>query len=99
MATDVVVSSELKSLQDELAAARRERSISAAPAPTVRAESAEPAGEPADDHELRDLLTEFIDEARTFIDEAEKTVSAHPARSVLGALIVGLLIGRLLGRR
>lgn len=99
MATDVVVSSELRSLQDELAAARRERSAVVAPPPAAPTESPGPAHESTDDPELRDLLAQFIDEAGTFIEEAEKTVAAHPARSVVGALIVGILIGRLLGRR
>ena len=31
--------------------------------------------------------------------EAEKGISAHPTQSVAGALLVGILIGRLLGRR
>jgi hypothetical protein len=29
---------------------------------------------------------------------AEKGIEAHPAQSVVGALLVGILIGRLLGR-
>jgi hypothetical protein len=29
---------------------------------------------------------------------AEKGIAAHPAQSVVGALLVGILIGRLLGR-
>ena len=33
-----------------------------------------------------------------FFDEAEKTISAHPAQSVAGALLIGILIGRLTGR-
>jgi ElaB/YqjD/DUF883 family membrane-anchored ribosome-binding protein len=99
MATDVVLSNELKSLQDELAATRRERSAMATPPPAVEAASPQPVAESADESELRDLLAQFIDEAGTFIGDAEKTIAANPARSVLGALVVGIVIGRLLGRR
>lgn len=99
MATDVVLSNELKSLQDELAATRRERSATATPPTTVEATPPQPVAESADEGELRDLLAQFIDEAGTFIGDAEKTIAANPARSVLGALVVGIVIGRLLGRR
>jgi ElaB/YqjD/DUF883 family membrane-anchored ribosome-binding protein len=37
-------------------------------------------------------------EATSFFDEAEKNIAAHPTESVVGALLVGILIGRLLGR-
>lgn len=99
MATDVVLSNELKSLQDELAATRRERSTAAVPPTAVEAAPPQPIPESADEGELRDLLAQFIDEAGTFIGDAEKTIAANPARSVLGALVVGIVIGRLLGRR
>ncbi|WP_395708773.1 hypothetical protein [Reyranella sp.] len=99
MATDVVLSNELKSLQDELAATRRERSAMTAPPPAVAAAPPLPVPESADESELRELLSQFIDEAGTFIGDAEKTIAANPARSVLGALVVGIVIGRLLGRR
>ena len=44
-------------------------------------------------------LRDLVNEATAFLEEAERTVSAHPAQSVVGALLVGILIGRLLGRR
>jgi len=43
-------------------------------------------------------LRELTSEATRFFDEAEKGISAHPTQSVVGALLVGILIGRLLGR-
>lgn len=99
MTADVVVSHELKSLQDELAAARRER-LAAPPAPPVPSSGlAGPVNETADEGELRDHLRELVNEVTGFFEEAEKSVSAHPAQSVVGALLVGILIGRLLGRR
>jgi len=96
---DVVVSRELKSLQDELSAAQRER-MAAPPAPPVPSSGlAGPANETAEEHELRDHLRELVNEVTGFFEEAEKSVSAHPAQSVVGALLAGILIGRLLGRR
>lgn len=99
MTADVVVSHELKSLQDELSAAQRER-LAAPPAPPVRSSSpAEPVNDTAEEHDLRDHLRELTNEVTSFFEEAEKSVSAHPAQSVVSALLVGILIGRLLGRR
>ncbi len=58
------------------------------------------ATDPAPDEDgLRVQLNDFVKEITMLFDETEKGVAAHPAASVLGALIVGLLIGRFLGRR
>jgi hypothetical protein len=44
--------------------------------------------------------SKFVDDAVTeFFEEAEKNVSAHPAAHVIGGVGVGILIGRLPGRR
>jgi len=99
MAADVVVSRELKSLQDELSAAQRERSTAPAVPPAAPPGSAEPFREAPDEGELRDQLGQLVDEVTGFFEQAEKDIAAHPAQSVVGALLVGLLIGRLLGRR
>ena len=108
MATDAVVSRELKSLQDELSTSQRERLLPPTPPtpPTPPAAAAGPTATPppppketAEEHELRDQLRELVNEATTFFEEAEKNIAAHPTESVVGALLVGILIGRLLGRR
>jgi ElaB/YqjD/DUF883 family membrane-anchored ribosome-binding protein len=99
MAADVVVSREIKSLQDELLAAQRERLAAAPVPPRAPASSAEPIKESADERELRDHLRELVNEATSFFAEAEKNISEHPTQSVVGAMLVGILIGRLLGRR
>ena len=103
MATDAVVSRELKSLQEELSTSQRER-MSPIPSPAAAAGGATatpppPPQEAAEERELRDQLRELVNEVTTFFEEAEKNIAAHPTQSVVGALLVGVLIGRLLGRR
>lgn len=99
MAADVLVSSELKSLQEELSTSRRERTAvptEAEPAPQAAGAR---ATETPDQLQLQDQLRQFANELTELFDEAEKSVSAHPTQSVVGALLVGILIGRMLGRR
>jgi ElaB/YqjD/DUF883 family membrane-anchored ribosome-binding protein len=103
MAADAVVSRELKSLQEELSTSQRER-VSTTPSPPAAASGTAaapslPPKEAAEERELREQLRELVNEATTLFEEAEKNIAAHPAESVVGALLVGVLIGRLLGRR
>ena len=102
MGTDVLVSRELKSLQDELAAAKMDRPTAseAAAAPAVGPAAAPQAPQtPAEEVELQDYLRQLADEVTELFGKAETSISAHPTQSVAGALLVGILIGRLLGRR
>ncbi len=92
MSGDAVVTNELKSLQQELSASQKERLA-------VPPSAAEPVKESAEERELRDHLRDLANEVTSFFEEAEKTISAHPVESVVGAMLVGILIGRLLGRR
>ena len=98
MAADAVVSRELKSLQEEFSASQKERATASGAGAAVPS-AAEPVKEIPDDRELRDQLREFANELTNFFDEAERNIAAHPSQSVIGALLVGILIGRLLGRR
>ena len=103
MAADAVVSRELKSLQEELSTSQRER-MSPTPSPAAVASGTTatpppPPQEAAEEFELREQLRELVNQVTTFFEEAEKNVTAHPTESVVGALLVGVLIGRLLGRR
>ena len=103
MAPDVLVSRELKSLQDELSAAKKERAANTAQpaatsAPIAPPTAAEPA-EPSDEAELQGQMRQFAHELTELFGDAEKSISTHPTQSVAGALLVGILIGRLLGRR
>jgi hypothetical protein len=95
MSADPVLSRELQTLRAELSGDRREPAASAA-TPTNPVDDLE--GTP-DERELRDQLGQLVSEVTSFFDEAEKNIAAHPAQSVVGALLVGILIGRLLGRR
>ncbi|WFU41565.1 hypothetical protein QA640_03280 [Bradyrhizobium sp. CB82] len=76
MATDVLVSRELKSLQDELASARKnrtavvEQSAAASPAPASGTEASTP-----DEAELQGYLRQLADEVTELFGEAEKSVS------------------------
>ena len=105
---------ELQSLREELSGARREQSSPGAPPPSVAqppAGGAEPsangsegvAASPPKGATERDRLGEEIgdlmNELTEFFDEAEKNIVAHPAATAIGALVVGLIIGRLLQRR
>ena len=103
MATDILVSRELKSLQDDLSASKTLRAAdvarsAATSAPVAPPTAAEPT-EPADEAEWQGQIRQFAHELTELFGDAEKSISAHPAQSVAGALLVGILIGRLLGRR
>lgn len=97
MAADATVYRELNSLREELSDAQRVTAPAAAPSGSAAA-AAEPPKETPEERQLRDQLRELGDEVTGFFTEAEKSISAHPAQSVIGALLVGILIGRLLGR-
>jgi ElaB/YqjD/DUF883 family membrane-anchored ribosome-binding protein len=104
MATDVLVSRELKSLQDDLSAAKTLRAAdttrsAATSAPIALTAAAEPSPEPPAEAELQSQMRQFAHELTELFGDAEKGISAHPTQSVAGALLVGILIGRLLGRR
>lgn len=99
MTADAAVSRELYSLREELSDAQRARAAAPAAASGSTATAAEPPKETAEERQLLDQLRELTDEVTGFFTEAEKSISAHPAQSVIGALLVGILIGRLLARR
>lgn len=100
MTADAVLSRELKSLQEELSASHRERQ-SPAERTSASAGTAARGGQPedaAEEQQLRAELREFVNATTEFVADAEKKVSANPTASVIGAMVVGILIGRLLGR-
>ena len=95
------LSHELKSLQEELSVSKGERA--ALPADDASASGAAASvGQPedtADEQQRRRDLREFASAITEFVQQAETNVSMRTTATVMGAMIVGILIGRLLGRR
>lgn len=84
MPGDAIVDSELKALRDQLSNAQH------------------PTAGPPRAEEVRDAKAPWIDiadEVEQLLKGAEKDVAAHPLASVGAALLVGLAVGLLLGRR
>jgi hypothetical protein len=106
MPADPVLSSELTALREELARSRAERDR---PAPPLRdtapnrapgepdATSPPPNASAADQHEWA-RLEAFTNEIAGFFEQAEESVSEHPAESIVATLLLGIVIGCLLGR-
>ena len=92
---------ELAALQEEMSASKGRRRPPTAHRDVTGDEEAQAdaedvaAEEPAAAAEDGD----FLNMVREFIAEAEHNVAEHPAASVIGALLVGILIGRVLGKR
>jgi len=99
---DAVLSKELRALQEELAVSHQERSVRSegrAPATDAEVNRDRRPDEGAEEHHLVGELRDLANVITEFVEEAEQNVSEHPTASVVGALVVGILIGRLLGRR
>jgi ElaB/YqjD/DUF883 family membrane-anchored ribosome-binding protein len=99
MAADGPGSQELKTLQEELSTSQKERAAAAAASGAASANAAGSTADTPDEKELSDQLGQFADELKSLFDGLDKSISAHPGRSVIGAMLVGILIGRLFGRR
>jgi len=98
---DAVLLQELRSLKEELSAARQAPSAPSEDRTSASNGNAAPVGKPevtADQRQLHGDLHEFMDEITKLIEDAEKNVLTHSTASVIGAMIVGILIGRFLGR-
>ncbi|HML08684.1 MAG TPA: hypothetical protein VK430_11225 [Xanthobacteraceae bacterium] len=101
MTRDAELLRELKSLREELSAAQQKRMSQAAALSSAAAKTASPTTQPddtAEEQQLHGELREFVDVIKDFVQETEKNISAHPAATAIGAMIVGILIGRLLSR-
>lgn len=101
MTADTLLSQELKSLHDELYASHQQRSSPPAGGTRATEDTAGRDARPEDEVEeqgMQGQLRELVNAIKEFAEEAGKNVSAHPAANVIGALVVGILIGRLLGR-
>jgi hypothetical protein len=103
MAADSALSKELEALKEELAALRSQRRSrpaaghAAADSDTRRRHQPPPAAE--EHHHLHGELRDLVKLITEYVEEAETNLAAHPTATVVGALVVGILIGRSLGRR
>ncbi len=101
MTADAVLARELAALKDELSVSPRQRRSP----PADREQAAEntvqppPADATGEERQAAEQLGDFVDSIREFVEEAEHNVSAHPVASIAGALLLGIVIGRLLGKR
>jgi hypothetical protein len=102
MAAESALSKELEALKDELAALRsrrRSRPV-AAEGETPKRQDRDPSPPPmADAPHLHGELRDLVKLVTEYVEEAETNLAAHPTATVVGALMVGILIGRSLGRR
>lgn len=86
---------EIEELRRELAALRNER---APPSKSEKVDTEAGAAAEADTGNFIDQLQTLAREISAFADDTEKGVVNHPLVSVLGALVLGVLIGRILQR-
>ena len=80
---------ELNELATELARPRRHQAVP----PTAS------GGQPDRAHEIEQLIRELQDNLTDAADDAEQLVTAHPFAAVASALLLGIVIGRMMGRR
>ena len=74
----------------------------ARPAAGRRQEAGPPAaagGQPDRSLELEKLIRELQDKLTDAADDAERIVAAHPFAVAAAALLLGIVIGRMMGRR
>ncbi len=90
--SDAELHAEIEALRREIAAMRTQQA--AAQSGAAKAEAAVELGAAALTDQLRGLAREIAD----LTEETEKGVVAHPLASVLGALVLGMLIGRMMPR-
>jgi ElaB/YqjD/DUF883 family membrane-anchored ribosome-binding protein len=95
MAIDATLTDELQALKEELAAGRGKRPAAA----TEHEAEQPPAAETAEDRHIVEQLHDLIANIKDYIEEAEHNVAEHPAASVIGALLLGILIGRHISKR
>ena len=91
--SDVDLRAEIEALRREIAAMRAER--------TATAKADEIAAEPASESSAANFIEQLHALAReisAFAEDTEKGVVNHPFTSVLGALVLGILIGRVIHR-
>ncbi len=88
--SDADLRAEIEALRREISGLRAEQKTKIDPTEEDMADSA------ADN--LMDQMRTLAQEISAFAEETEKGVVNHPLTSVLGALVLGILIGRLFHR-
>ena len=91
--SDVDLRAEIEALRREIAAMRAERTA-AAKADEIEAGTASESSAANFIDQLHTLACEIS----AFAEDTEKGVANHPFTSVLGALVLGILIGRVIHR-
>ncbi|MFZ3359825.1 MAG: hypothetical protein WCA56_07610 [Xanthobacteraceae bacterium] len=91
--SDVGLRAEIEALRREIAAMRAEQAPGAKPDETMPELAAEPGA-----GNFTDQLHALAREIAAFAEDPEKGVVNHPLTSVLGALVLGILIGRVIHR-
>lgn len=101
MTADAMLARELTALRDELSASHREPSSRGIDPDTAGAKAAEPpqAGESGDERHFTEQLRDLVNTIKEFAEDAEQNMQEHPTATLVGALLLGILIGRLLGKR
>jgi ElaB/YqjD/DUF883 family membrane-anchored ribosome-binding protein len=87
--SDADLRAEIEALRREIASMRAERK--------TKIDPEEDAAESAADS-LMDQMRTLAQEISAFAEDTEKGVANHPLTSVLGALVLGIVIGRLFHR-
>jgi tRNA U34 5-carboxymethylaminomethyl modifying GTPase MnmE/TrmE len=87
--SDADLRAEIEALRREIAGLRAERK--------TKIEFEDDSAESAADS-LVDQMRTLAQEIAAFAEETEKGVVSHPLASVLGALVLGMLIGRVFHR-
>ena len=102
MATDETLSRELSSLHQEATASRQERRSPPANPSAGGGETSTqfaPPGQPSPGQQTNGEFVDFVNMIKELAEDTEKKMSTHPMTNVMGALVIGILIGRLFSRR
>jgi ElaB/YqjD/DUF883 family membrane-anchored ribosome-binding protein len=91
--SDVDLRAEIEALRREIAGLRAERKTKIDSEDAAADNEAEWAA-----GNLMDQMRTLAQEISAFAEDTEKGVANHPLTSVLGALVLGILIGRLFHR-
>lgn len=92
--SDPDLRAEIEALRGEIAAIRAEQTASKHASEEARTAAGSESAATGFTDQLRTLAREISD----FTEDTEKGVVNHPLSSVLGALVLGILIGRALPR-